>query len=120
MNNNNEILKKALELINTMIEGIEYIEEKLKNLEIEKTINIIGDIIEAFQSIQNAIEIIDENLYIEEEMEQIKHGLTILVEDYEKNQARKASNIIQNIIKPNLIKSEVKIKENLKKADYMV
>ncbi len=98
-----DVIKNILNLLETMEEGIVYIEGKLEDLELEETTNVLSDIIGAYSAVESAlvplIDDIGEN-QIEIKSDIFRGQLDTLVMDYERNNGQKAYEILNASVKP--------------------
>ena len=92
------VINNTIELLKTMEEGIEYVNEKFNELKAEETINMLIDLTEAFGAIEEAISPLivkfEEN-EIEDKSEELKSALEILLKDLEKTNGKKAIDIMK-------------------------
>lgn len=100
---NVQVISKTLELLETMKEAINYVEERLEKLDTESTITVLGDTIEAFAAIegvviQNSNE--TEENELKEKTEELKNKLSILVKEYEKDSGKNLVEIVRLSLKP--------------------
>lgn len=100
---NQEVILSILELLETMEEGIEYIEEKLQNLDIESSTTVLQDTINAFSAIEAAVtpmvDQLEENEILEK-TEELKGSFNRLVKEYEKDNGQEFTQINQLSLKP--------------------
>lgn len=100
---NQEVIWNILSLLEIMEEGLDYIKERIIELNIEATPTVLSDTIAAFSSIEQAIapmlSELEENK-IQEKAEKLKDGFNIIVKEYEKKNGQKYSEIIQLSIEP--------------------
>lgn len=100
---NIDVIKNILKLIETMEEGIVYIEVKLEDLKIEETTNVLSDTIGAYSAVESALIPISEEIgenQIEIKSDIFRGQLDALVMDYEKNNGQKAYEILNTSVKP--------------------
>lgn len=98
-----EVILNILEIIKTMEDGINYIEEKLSKLEIEKTMPILADIIDAFSAVEQAVipmlEEIEDNRILEK-TKKLRNELNSMVKEYEENSEKEFNKIMELSLKP--------------------
>lgn len=98
-----DVIKNTLELLETMEEGIIYIEDKLKDLKLEETTNVLSDIIGAYSAVESALIAIKDNIgenQIEIKSDIFRGQLDTLLTDYEKNSGQRAYEILTVSVKP--------------------
>lgn len=86
-----------------MEEGLAYIKEKLTELNIEATITVLSDTIDAFSAVELAItpmidELEDNEILIK--TDELRKRLDIMVKEYEKKNGQKFYEIIQLSLEP--------------------
>ena len=100
---NQEVIFNILDLLEIMEEGLAYIKEKITELNIEATIAVLSDTIDAFSSIERSIiSMIDEleENQILEKTEELRKRLDIIVKEYEKKNGQRFYEIIQLSLEP--------------------
>lgn len=83
-----DVIKRSLELSETLEEGLIYVEEKLGEGQIEDTIDLIGDIIQGFITIQESIKLMETEfnlVQLNSLIETINKDFDLLADTYEKN-----------------------------------
>ncbi len=98
-----EVIRKTLDLLETMEEGLTYIKEKLKELNIEVTMPILADTINAFSTIEESA-----NSFLKdatsgdmaENTDKLRKAFNFIVEEYENDRGQKALEIMQLTLEP--------------------
>lgn len=83
-----DVIKRSLELSETIDEGLVYIQRKLDEEQIEDTIDLMGDVIQGFITIQESIASIESQVNSEQFKsltETIKKDFDMIVDTYEMN-----------------------------------
>lgn len=91
----NEKCKKILELIDTIFECINYVEKQLKQGNLDKTKNIMSDIIEGINKVQTEVVIKYDNNIIIELSKNLNNSLQYLLEIYKSNNSTSILNELQ-------------------------
>ncbi len=111
---NQEVISNILDLLEIMEEGLDYIKQRIMELNIEATTTVLSDTIAGFASIEEAITPIlselEENKILEK-AEKLKDRFNILVKEYENKDGRNYYEIIQLSLEPafNNWKKEIEI-----------
>jgi len=117
--NNEEIavLNHVLELLPTMEQGMDYIREKLKEEKPEACIAILGDLIEAFEGVEESILPLLNKLeapgYMKKH-DRLKEAFAEMVEEYENNQGAEAHALMEDSLYPAFIQWKEELEENLR------
>lgn len=97
------VVQNILELLSTMQEAFSYTREKMEALEIEATIGVLHDTIEAFLTIENSILFMSPDLAggsIKPATDNLKNAFEIIVKNYEQSQGNKALEIMEVSLVP--------------------
>ena len=103
MNEQIEVINKLLELLETMEEGLIYIEEKLSERDPKNAIKMLMDTTDAFASIEVSLQPILPELpenSVQEKTDGLRSGLAIMISEYENNQGIKALECLQSNTMP--------------------
>ena len=98
MNNHIEVINRMMELVETMGEGLEYIQEKLERDEPEKAVKMLLDTTHAFASIEESLHSVLSELPeegIQEKTDTLRSALAEIVREYEKGQGHLALDIFK-------------------------
>lgn len=97
------VVQNILELLSTMQEAFCYTREKLEDMEIEATMGVLHDTIEAFLTIENSLIFMSPDLAagrIKKATENLKNAFDYLVRNYEENQGNGALEILNASLEP--------------------
>ena len=109
-------LKKVLHLLPTMENKMEDVFDKLKNAKPEECVGMIGDLIEAFEGVEESILPILQKLEAPDYMkkhDRLKESLTEMVKEYESNQGAEAYPLMQSSLYPAFIDWKEELEANL-------
>ncbi|KXZ40438.1 hypothetical protein SAMN05661008_00006 [Alkalithermobacter thermoalcaliphilus JW-YL-7 = DSM 7308] len=109
---NQEVIKQTLDLLETMEEGMDYVKAKLGELNIEATVTVLTDLIEAFTEIEKSISPIIKNL--SEKEDKLRKAFDIIVKEYEISKGQKAYEIMQFTLEPAFKNWKQEIENTLK------
>lgn len=99
-----KIINMSMDLIETILEGLEHIQKLIAQSKLEQSIYLFDDICEAFLVIENSIKEILESLnndVINENLELIKNTLDLSVSAYEESNIVQLENILLSELKMN-------------------
>ncbi|WHH61514.1 hypothetical protein [Petroclostridium sp. X23] len=100
---NQEVIAQILDLLETMEEGMDYVKQKLEELNIEGTITVLTDLTSAFieieKSISSMLEKLPENKIIEK-AGKLSTAFDIMVKEYESTNRQKVYEIMQFTLEP--------------------
>lgn len=112
-----DVIKRILELTDTCLEGLEYIELKLSEGKYSKSIPLLEDILNGFNEIQKAMEPIllelPENL-IELLTDYLTDMFEFLIFTYEKDEMNKALEILNFKLLPGYKRWQEELEKTLK------
>ncbi|ABR46962.1 hypothetical protein Amet_0737 [Alkaliphilus metalliredigens QYMF] len=112
-----EVIKNTLELLETMEEGLMYIKGKLKELKTEETINVLLDLTNAFASIEGSLNSILPKLEdnsITVRMDKLKNALNVMIKEYENTKGQRAVEIMQFTLEPAFKNWKREVEETLR------
>lgn len=117
--NNEEIavLNQVLELLPTMQEGMDYSRDKLKESKAEECIAMFGDLIEAFEGVEESILPLLNKLEAPDYMKKhdhLKERFADMVKEYESNQGTEAHTLMEDFLYPAFIDWKEELEENLR------
>jgi hypothetical protein len=103
MNQYIEVVRNTMEIIPTMGEALEHIYVCLKEGNLQSTVDLLQDVIEAQAAIEDGIQSMealleDKNLW--EQAQPFRSGLSLLVEAYEQNDLGNARELMQFTLLP--------------------
>ena len=100
---NQKVISNVLELLEMMDEGLTYVKQKIMELNVEASVTVLLDTIDAFYAIEETIypmqEQLDENKIVEKTNE-LRERLDILVKEYEKENGHRFYEIMQLSLEP--------------------
>ena len=114
---NQEVIFNILDLLEIMEEGLAYIKEKLIELNIEATITVLSDTIDAFSAVERSITpMLDElgDNKILGKTEELRKRLDIMIKEYEKKNGQKFYEIIQLSLEPAFKEWKEEIEQRLR------
>lgn len=97
-----ELVFSTLDLVETMDQGINFMEIKVERLDIEATVPMLRDILDAFYTVESVVDpMIDglEENEIREKTEELKSSFEELVEEYE-GDGQRIYRILDSHLKP--------------------
>ncbi len=98
-----EVIFNILDLMEIMEEGLNYIKQKIMELNKEATVTVLSDTLNAFSSIEKAIipmiDELEENGILEK-TDELRKRLDIMVKEYEKQDGQRFYEIIQLSLEP--------------------
>lgn len=109
-----EVIFNILDLLEIMEEGLDYVKKRIMKLNMEATVTVLSNTIDAFSTIEAVmipiLEELEEN-EIMEKTEVLKEKFNILVKEYEKVNGQKFYEIMQLSVEPafNKWKKEIEI-----------
>lgn len=118
-NFNNEevaVLRHVLQLLPTMEEGMDYTREKLKQGQPEACLGILGDLIEAFEGVEQSLLPLLNKLEAPEYMkkhDRLKEVFAEMVEEYEHRQGAEAYTLMEGELYPAFAAWKEELEENL-------
>lgn len=98
-----EVIKKSIQLSDTILEGLEHITKLLNDGKHEQSVFLFEDVMEAYTSIRTATEPIVKKLKSEtvrEKQVDIENVIVQVVSEYEKNNYLKVQEIFQHELVP--------------------
>lgn len=104
---NKKVINNILNLVETMEEGLYYIKNKLRGLNIEGSIGALTDLIAAFIEVEKSITPILEEISatgITQKSDNLRRAFDIIVKEYEENKGKKAYEILQLNLEPDFKK----------------
>ncbi|MBS4025226.1 MAG: hypothetical protein KGZ96_06065 [Clostridia bacterium] len=117
MNQQIDVIKQILELMNTMAEGIAFVKGKLDQQSPEEAVNVLLDTTNAFATIELALQPILSKLpenSIQEKIDRLRSALATMVSEYEQNQGRKGQEILQFNLEPAFKNWQTELEQVLK------
>ncbi|MBU9711756.1 hypothetical protein [Evansella tamaricis] len=102
-----EVMKRTKELTDTMLEGLEHINELFKDGKYEETIQLFESVVVAYTTIQNSLEPIKEKLNngdLESTTKNFNHILELVVDYYETKDYGRVQEVIQFTLLPHVKK----------------
>jgi len=112
-----EVMKKIMELTDTMEEGMEHIKEKLNQRAPGKAVKMLLDTTTAFTHIEEALEPMLEELpenSIQEKTDKLRSALAVMVSEYEKSKGLRGREILQFSLEPAFKNWRAELEEVLK------
>ena len=113
---NQTVIQNTLNLLETMEEGLTYIKKKLNELNIEATITVLTDTINAFSAIEISISPILEGLReneIVEKADKLRRAFDLMGKEFQNNNGQKVYEIIQLTLEPAFKSWKNEIKKTL-------
>jgi len=100
---NQEVIKNTLDLLETMEEVMNYVKNKLKELNIEGTITLLTDLITAFIQVEKSLLPMMNKLrqnQILEKTDKLRIAFDSMVKEYENSKGQRAYEIMQFTLNP--------------------
>ncbi|MGP4040721.1 hypothetical protein ACTWP4_12630 [Gracilibacillus sp. D59] len=106
MENQIVVMKNIVELSETMVEGLQHLQSEVENGNLDETMYLFEDFIQAFASIENAMNSMDDELkgdITEVKMDNVKENIEHVVQGYEKNDQNLLLENMQHHLEPTLL-----------------
>ncbi|UOQ85179.1 hypothetical protein [Gracilibacillus salinarum] len=103
MNKQPQVMQQSLHLSETIEEGVLHIQSQLKIGELAETFYLFEDVVQAFASIETAVEGLDEGFdsaSVQTETNKLRQTISLVVDQYEANNIGKVQEILQFSIVP--------------------
>ena len=117
MNDQVEVMKKIMELTDTMEEGLAHVRNLLSERDPEKALPVLTDSAHAFANVEAALqpilhELPDNN--IQERSDMFRRALKTMVSEYENNEGLRAQELLQFFLEPAFRNWKVELDNTLK------
>ena len=117
MNDQVEVMKKIMELTDTMEEGLAHVRNMLSERAPEKALPVLTDSAHAFTSVEAALqpilhELPDNN--IQERSDMFCRALKAMVSEYENNKGLRAQELLQFFLEPAFRNWQAELEDTLK------
>lgn len=102
-----DVMRQCVELCETMVEGLQHIQNHVNNGDVEEVIYLVDDVIVAFLTVEKSLLPLRDKVHltdVEKSASQIKRGLEMTVQAYEGKEFEKMKEIFQFTLGPSLKK----------------
>lgn len=110
-----QVMKHALELVETIQEGIIHIKNELISGKFSETMNLFEDVVLAFTSVESAINQLDEDVKTDqlvEATEKVKKAIELVVDQYEIGNRTSMQEIMQFTLGPSVKQWRTEMENN--------
>ncbi|WP_404454400.1 hypothetical protein LG329_05560 [Virgibacillus necropolis] len=98
-----EVMKQSAELLDTVYEGLQHMQQLLKEGKFEETIPLFGDIVYAFSTIENSVSELPDEILSDDSKAlttKVRNALDHVVGSYESKEYGKVQEVLQFTLMP--------------------
>ncbi|MFD1849058.1 hypothetical protein [Oceanobacillus bengalensis] len=107
MEKNTEVMQQSKELLQTVNEALQHIQNLLKEGKFESTITLFGDVVQAYSAVEGAVDHLPDELLSVENRElttEVRNAIELIVSAYESKDYGKVQEVLQLSLIPRFSK----------------